>query len=329
MTSGVTNGLAMVRSGEAREVRIDAAIVGVHKCATTSLWKLIAQHPHVKTHFAGQIIGPYVERLDGETVDFVLEDHFPPIAPEDYVLVRDTMLYGDPARVARLAGLFPDLKLIVCVREPVSRAMSAFEYATEKGYETEFRTLEEAFERQQRGELDIRSPPILNYFDQGLYAKHCHRLAERVPSASVLIVDAASLSDDPQGVAASVFRFLGLEAFRITPVTANVRAGARSRAFNRFVQTARWPRLVLRKVLSKRLRVVLMRSVLRLNDRTRRSSSYDHGLEGRLGEFFADDWARVKDRAQLVGARAEASHVSSRVSNSSPESTLGEGMRAR
>lgn len=99
-----------------------------------------------------------------------------------------------PVAITRIAKDLQAPRAMVTLREPVSRALSAYRYLLKHG---RYRgTFEEA----------IRERPEL--LEHGRYSPYLTRAFERLGRDSVLVADFDLLGEDPRAFASKVFRFL-------------------------------------------------------------------------------------------------------------------------
>ena len=113
--------------------RLDFLIVGAQKCAITWLYDCLAEHPELalpKHKLEDAHLGGDLHRLHA---DEWLFDHFhstPDNRIRGHVSVEHPAEARSPAEVHRL---LPDVRLIVSLRDPEDRAVSAFHWYVRKG----------------------------------------------------------------------------------------------------------------------------------------------------------------------------------------------------
>jgi len=115
-------------------------------------------------------------------------------------------MYDDEA-VRRMTEVVPDARLIVILREPVSRAYSSYWFRVGLGRES--RTFEEAVEDELRGR------PSRRPFPEGLaastYLPALERVAARYPRTALHVMLLEDLKNDPGAALQALRDFLGLE----------------------------------------------------------------------------------------------------------------------
>jgi hypothetical protein len=204
-------------------------IIGAQRAGTTSLYLYLTQHPSV----APVVIGKGVHYFD---VDFAkgpvwYRGHFPLMARRYLSRVgRDRPLItgeGSPYYLfhplvpKRVAALLPDVRLIVLLRDPVSRAYSHYQHFVERGLET-LPTFEQALDAEPKrleGELDkLRRDPLYraynyqhySYAARGLYMNQLQRWASLFPRDRILILQSETFFADPAAGYQRVLDFLDL-----------------------------------------------------------------------------------------------------------------------
>ena len=125
-----------------------------------------------------------------------------------------------PLAPARIARDLPAVRLMVLLRDPVERAISAHRQETARGFETEpFERALELEETRLAGELErIEGDPDYvsfshqhhAYLARGRYAEQLRPLFDLVGQERLLVVESASLFATPQAVWERVLEFLGL-----------------------------------------------------------------------------------------------------------------------
>jgi hypothetical protein len=223
------------------------AIIGAQKAGTTSLFSYLTAGPGVlrsftpETHFFDvwydRGAGWYRSQFPTRALRAVAGRRagHPAIAGENspfYLL--------HPIGPARRRATLPDARLIVVLREPVDRAVSAHNHNRGLGIETA--TFEEAIERElgMRDEIQrlandpeaaAREPEKtatvlrrLTYLTRGHYADQLERWFAAFPREHFLILGSGDLFADPAGALARACAFLGIPAHTLDEYVA-MRAG--------------------------------------------------------------------------------------------------------
>ncbi|XP_072312587.1 heparan sulfate (glucosamine) 3-O-sulfotransferase 3-like [Eucyclogobius newberryi] len=198
--SGAGNGLEKDYTAVRRLPQ--ALIIGVKKGGTRALLEFLRLHPDIRAlgsepHFFDR---HYARGLDWYR-------SMMPKALEGQVVMEKTPRYfvtmETPARVYSMSR---HVKLIVVVRDPVTRAISDYTQIISKTPDIpSFETL--AFKNHSTDEMDAQWSPLWI----GLYALHLQRWLEWFPLDQIHLVSGERLISDPAGELAKVQDFLGLQ----------------------------------------------------------------------------------------------------------------------
>lgn len=196
----------------------DFLIVGAMKAGTTSLYDLLTQHPRVlrrepkEIHFFNRNFDKGIEYYRSFFAD-KLDD--PPNARR---LAGDaTPAYMSPFHpevAARVRAAFPQVRIIVSLRDPAERAISHYHHNRNFSH-SESLPLEEVF---SAAALAARPGPSDDYLLYGCYLECLEPWLAAFPRDSLLIVDFHDLARRPQDLLPRLFRHIGLEpAVRLEP----------------------------------------------------------------------------------------------------------------
>ncbi|XP_010863756.2 heparan sulfate (glucosamine) 3-O-sulfotransferase 3-like [Esox lucius] len=179
-----------------------ALIIGVKKGGTRALLEFLRLHPDIRAlgsepHFFDR---HYARGLNWYR-------SMMPKALDGQVVIEKTPRYfvtmETPGRVHSMSR---DVKLIVVVRDPVTRAISDYTQIISKTPNIPaFETL--AFKNSTNGEIDDLWSPLWI----GLYAQHLERWLAWFPLAQIHLVSGEGLISDPAGELGKVQDFLGLQ----------------------------------------------------------------------------------------------------------------------
>jgi hypothetical protein len=208
-------------------------IVGAQRAGTTTLYRVLSEHPSVVRPTASKGIGYF--DLNYRRGPAWYRGHFPLTwsgrrkAGADAVTFESSGYYlFHPLAAERIAQDLPDVRLVVMVREPVERAYSAHRHELARGFETE--PFEEAVvleEARTAGEQEriVADPDYESfshrhhaYLARSRYSEQVARLQKAVGEDRVYIVDADRFFEDPQEEFEGLRQWLGLAPWRPTSV---------------------------------------------------------------------------------------------------------------
>jgi hypothetical protein len=206
----------------------DFLIIGSTKCGTTSLHGWLTEHPFVaatkkEIHFFNIY---YYYRPDWYRTCFPSElerQRFTGEQGRPFLVGEATASYmGHNLTPRRVAKLLPDVKLIVCLRNPVDRAYSQFHYFRRRGQET-LESFEDALAIEPdrlRGEAEkqlanphYHSWPLhwASYLMTSRYAEQLERWFEFFPREQFLFLNFdEELTGASQNALDAVYEHLGL-----------------------------------------------------------------------------------------------------------------------
>jgi len=112
-----------------------AFIIGSAKCATTSLWYYLSQHPEVFGHplketkffYRGENDGLSGEQIHRAYLDIYQQTNDPKLTTAKTLLEATPGNFFNPKAARRIAAACPNAKLLIIVRDPVKRAFSEWQ----------------------------------------------------------------------------------------------------------------------------------------------------------------------------------------------------------
>jgi hypothetical protein len=126
---------------------------------------------------------------------------------------KSTSYIEDDVAVRRITALFPDVEIVVVVRDPVARAVSNYRFSTTEGVETlplaDALRAEDAGDREWDRKRFSVSP--FAYLARGRYAEALSRVQLRVPPGQLHVIVFEELVTD-ESVLAALYERLGVDA---------------------------------------------------------------------------------------------------------------------
>ncbi|XP_019747557.1 heparan sulfate glucosamine 3-O-sulfotransferase 3A1-like [Hippocampus comes] len=188
--------------GEGDKKLPQALIVGVKKGGTRALLEFLRVHPDIRA------VGAEPHFFD-RNYDNGLEWYrdLMPKTLEGQITMEKTPSYFVTKEVpARISAMSRDTKLIVVVRDPVTRAISDYTQTLSKKPDIpSFESL--TFKNRTTGLIDTSWSAI----QIGIYAKHLDNWLQYFPMEQILFVSGERLISDPAGELGRVQDFLGLK----------------------------------------------------------------------------------------------------------------------
>ena len=212
---------------EADAPTVDFVVAGAQRCGTTSLDLELRRHPRIampatrkELHFFdddarfgadGADYGPYHASFSPRRPGVLRGEATP------------SYMYWRPA-AARLARYNPAMKVIVVLRNPITRAFSHWNKERQRGRELlpflDALRAEPARAAASSSGQDRRT----SYVERGRYAAQLRRLAQCFPARQMLVLRSEALTDDRAQTLGRVAAFLDVPPFPSgAPIRANVR----------------------------------------------------------------------------------------------------------
>lgn len=187
-------------------------IIGVQKSATTSLYYWLGQHPCI---YAPVSAKDYPVFANNERWEQGLDNYsllFEGASNEKIIMAGSVHTLRFPHSRQRLHDTFPDAKLIVSLRDPVDRVLSAYSYLAKTGVEP-LGFLDALDAEKIRGsEACFQDLAERAYVEHGRYCEQLSDLFEKYGQEQVKVVLYDDIKDDPNRMIKDIFRFLGVDS---------------------------------------------------------------------------------------------------------------------
>lgn len=208
----------------------EVIIVGAQKGGTTALFNMLADHPNMVSS-----IGKELHYFDNDEV-YNANDHmayhkgFPLKSKTKGKLVFEctpSYLYHHKC-AERIAAYRADMKIIIVLREPAARALSAWnmyhgfkDNPTHKAF-YDPRSFEEAIAEEMKviDQTDWYSNPIA-YVKRGVYLPQIKRYTEHLSREQVLIMESREQRNDFKAATTKICDFIGADPSPLQAQTAN------------------------------------------------------------------------------------------------------------
>ncbi len=198
----------------------DFLIVGAQKAGTTFLHNVIGGHPSVKRPVTKEVAFYTYGYSKGLRWYF---SHFPKTGPGQLAFESTADYLFHPLVPQRIAETLPDVKVVICLREPVSRAVSHYQHSVAMGFETlDFRDailserdrVAAEYEKLQADpDYEARSLMRFSYGEKGKYIDQIRRYEAVMPRDRMLFLNSKEIFSDTNSALAKVEKFLGLPAW--------------------------------------------------------------------------------------------------------------------
>jgi Sulfotransferase domain len=200
-------------------------IVGAQKAGTTQLYSYLVTHP--RCFEAAEKEVDYFSKRPHRSVAWY-RSRFPfrfrVLGKRGHVLEASPSYLPTPSAIRKMKEVLPGARVIVLLRDPVSRAFSHYQHRKTRHLETrsfadavadELR--QNAFPPDRGVALRSNAPAMLGYVARGYYALQLELLLKVYARNKVLFMDSAALFEDTNAACERVFNFLGLDSFDVEP----------------------------------------------------------------------------------------------------------------
>lgn len=203
--------------------KLDFLIIGAQKCGTTSLFHYLAQHPGIMRPKKKEI--HYFDFNYDKGTDWLFSFFPDKIKKPTKILLGEATPYYfvHPHVPARVHQLYPDVKLIALMRNPVERAYSHYHGRVRNGFEK--RSFAEAVRNEEQrlaGEYGrmvndehYHSPLFQNfsYLARGRYYEQIMNWLEYFDLSNFLFIKSEDFFSDPGKTYLRVLKFLDIPEF--------------------------------------------------------------------------------------------------------------------
>ena len=200
-------------------------IVGAQKAGTTQLYAYLVTHPRCFEASKKEV--DYFSKHSERSVRWY-RSRFPLAFRvnwrQGHVMEASPSYLPTPSALRQMKQVLPKTRVIVLLRDPVSRAFSHYQHRKTRHLES--RSFAECIrEELQANEFPAKfgvalkpnAAPMLGYVARGYYALQLELLIKLFPRVKVLMLDSASLFKDTSATCERVFNFMGLESFDVQP----------------------------------------------------------------------------------------------------------------
>lgn len=172
--------------------------IGAQKCASTWLYRVLEEHPEVRVSD--------VKELDFFSFHFNhgyqwYEKHFANGQQHKACGEISPSYFCEQGVPRRVFNYDPNLKIIVCFRDPVDRLLSNHRHEVREGH----------FSLENNSlQVGLANNPM--YVEQGKYATHLKNWYQFFPKDQIFIIFMEEIETDPFGVARKLYSFIDVDS---------------------------------------------------------------------------------------------------------------------
>lgn len=183
-------------------------IIGAQKSASTFVHECVREHPNV--FMPRQEIAFFQDPDYLESSASQFESIFNVVKNEKAIGIKCPDYLGRPECPERIRKHIPDAKLIVVLRNPVDRAVSAYYWFMQVGI-IPVRPLEEGLGDVISGQYARQFPRSREILDYGFYYEHLMRYLKYFERRQLLILLQTDLQDSPRQAVSQIYNFLEID----------------------------------------------------------------------------------------------------------------------
>lgn len=215
--------------------KINCFLIGAQKAGTTSLYDWLGQHPNIKApreakdyHFFSN---PDLFQKGIES----LEKFYEPFNKKVIIHAGVNYLYNAKIVAERIYNYNSDSKIIVCLRDPVDRAISAYKYFVRIGIEKN--SFEEAIQREKEQRISGLDKNHFTYIEHGKYFEQLLEFNIKFKGNIKVIFFEELLNESfTQSVMDDLNSFMGVEKFNYDFTHLNRSNTPKFKSLNRLIR---------------------------------------------------------------------------------------------
>lgn len=193
--------------------KVNLAIVGFQKCATTSIKNYLMEHEEVLGHHQKEMTFFSIADEYEEGLQQAYKRYYPTLkfsSEYQYILAKHATLIRHEESIKRLYEHNPNAKIIVCLRNPVARAFSSYlmEMASGADLPDFTKTIKEAFISQERNCANWHYNVFIRL---GQYVDYIENLQKYFDTKHIYYLNIEGFKKDPASGVNSILHWLQLK----------------------------------------------------------------------------------------------------------------------
>ena len=281
---------------------IDLMIIGAQKAGTTSLLRYLGEHPQIAAHEALEFAFFLDEDEFQIGFDKALIMYFGNIPKNKQKLVcKNAQQFASEKAIQRLKEHNPNCKIVLSLRDPVSRTYSS--YLMEKLYgrvDFEFDLLPEKLKNNAL--LDWQYEALISF---SAYSDYLEILLKYFPKEQIRLVIFEEFAKDPLPVVREIFTDLNVNADFMPRIrdkhneTTMPRSKVYSGFLRRFLVEDNWFTRLLRKLLPGKIKAKLGMRMRNANKSGKSFPEISPAMRDYLRNFFAPSVQELENKLNL------------------------------
>lgn len=281
--------------------RVNTLIIGAGRSGTTSLSEYLRVHPDVCFSMVKEVHYFSIKELYRKGEKYY-HSFFRKCEKEPVIASADTYLLMDYDAISRIYAYNPDMRFIVMLRNPVTRAYSSYNYSVNFGHHDAYSSFFDSIEAEKSiaEEKNIVTRNNLGHFYGSLYYKHLINWTSLFPREQFLLLKTVDLKESPEELSQQLFSFLNITNYQAEIERANVAAVPSSKKLEKFLlDRDLFLRKIIRNMTPRFIKNFIMRSgiVDKLHDANRKEQSITPLSKSEIErgmQYFTDDLQLLK-----------------------------------
>lgn len=291
----------MKKNGE--NILPNTFLIGVQKAATSSLYNWISQHP--------EVCGPeslkdipffFDDNLYNKGNNFLTKVYRRHFTGEKIILQGNVNYIFFKKALIHIQEFNPYAKFILVLRNPIDRAVSAYNYSVQRGIESRQITTAFSEENSLMQTHDLIAQSDFGYKAHGLYYKQISQFLEYFKREQLCILFFEDLKNNPQHTLKEVYNFLGIDAnFEAALTHVNETGAPKNKLLLKTIYSEnKLKKLFMEKVVDRLfsldLKVKLKLYVTKLftNTNKKNKAIVPKNLKLELESFYKDDISKLE-----------------------------------
>lgn len=198
-------------------------IIGAQKSGTTALYDYLNLHPNIASAYQKET--KYFDLYHQRSINWY-KGFFPKQKSNTISGEATPDYFFDPEVPKRIKASFPNIKLILLLRDPVERAVSHYNFNKDRGIEAlnfseAIHAEQERVETQQNKEVHLKSGFIstfkreFSYVQRGKYIEQLDWWLRFFKMEQFHFCSSEDLKSNPENTVKQIYKFLGLSSFDI------------------------------------------------------------------------------------------------------------------
>lgn len=272
--------------------KIQLMIVGSQKSGTSSLLRYLAQHPDIFTHPQPEMTYFLQDHEYNRGYDSAYTKYFSKCPDDKYIIAKNVMVMCSTEKMQRIYEHNPEINLVVLLREPVSRAYSAYWWARRRGWEN-IKTFEDALDAEETRHKDdwFKWRQCLYKFNSTYY-HHIDNLFSMFGKEQVHCFLTDELTNGAKPICQHIFTIMGVNSKFEPTVGKKFNQAAMPRSdkfgflFTQFLASRNPIRRAIRKLVPDAAAYKLRKTILDLNEKPFTPPKINQETKVELGTYF-------------------------------------------